>query len=64
MSIREASFSPAEKIAISQSVGRILAVSDAGCPPAVPIVVSGEIIDEHALKCFEYYGTEYCTVIK
>lgn len=64
MSIREASFSVWERIPVSQSIGRILAVSDVSCPPAVPVAVSGEIIDEHAVRCFEYYGTEYCTVIK
>lgn len=64
LGIREASFSLAEKISVSQSVGRILAVSDVSCPPAVPIAVCGEIIDNHAVRCFEYYGTEYCTVIK
>ncbi len=64
ISIREASFSVAEKIPVSNSIGRVLAVSDVSCPPAVPIVVSGEIIDEHSVRCFEYYGTEYCTVIK
>lgn len=64
VSIREASFSAWEKIPVLQSVGRILAVSDVGCPPAVPIAVSGEKIDEHAVSCFEYYGTEYCKVIK
>ncbi len=64
LGIREASFLPTEKIPVSESLGRILAVSDVSCPPAVPIAVSGEIIDKHAIKCLEYYGTEYCTVIK
>ena len=64
VSIREASLSVGEKIPVSQSLGRGLAISDVSCPPAVPIAVSGEIIDEHAINCFEYYGTEYCTVIK
>ena len=63
ISIREASLSVGEKVPVSQSLGRVLAVSDVSCPPAVPIAVSGEIIDEHSVSCFEYYGTEYCTVI-
>ncbi len=62
--IREASLSAGEKIPVSESIGRVLAVSDVSCPPAVPIAVSGEIIDEHAVRCFEYYGTEYCTVME
>lgn len=63
-SVREAVFSPQERISVSDSVGRILAVSDTSCPPAVPIVISGEIIDNHAKECFEYYGIKECTVIK
>jgi arginine/lysine/ornithine decarboxylase len=34
-----------------------------GCPPAVPIVVSGERIDESAEECFAYYGITHCAVI-
>jgi hypothetical protein len=62
--IREASLSAGEKIPVSESIGRVLAISDVSCPPAVPIAVSGEVIDEHAVRCFEYYGTEYCTVME
>lgn len=64
LSVREASFADSETVRVSESLGRILAVSDAACPPAVPVVVSGEIIDEHSIRCFDYYGIEYCTVIK
>lgn len=64
LSVREAAFSPNEVIPAEESVGRILAVSSVGCPPAVPIVVSGERIGEDALRCFRYYGIESCTVVK
>lgn len=64
LSVREAVFSDNERIPVSESVGRILSVSDVGCPPAVPIVISGEIIDSHAVECFEYYGIKECTVVK
>jgi len=62
-SIREAVLSPCETIPASQSLGRVLAAATVGCPPAVPIVVSGERIDEAALRCFAYYGIEVCTVV-
>lgn len=64
MSIREAAFSACEVIDAEESAGRILAAASVGCPPAVPIVVCGERIDAHAVKCFEYYGIKRCTVVK
>lgn len=64
MGIREAVFSTSESIPASESCGRILASATVACPPAVPIVVSGEKIDKNTVDCFEYYGTEYVTVIK
>lgn len=63
-SIREAVFSANEIIPASESCGRILAAATVSCPPAVPIVVSGEKIDKNSVKCFEYYGIKYVTVIK
>lgn len=64
MSVREAMFLPMESVTAENSAGRILAAASVGCPPAVPIVVSGEIIDDATVKCFKYYGIESCTVIK
>lgn len=64
VSIREAIFSESERIQINQSTGKILSVSDSMCPPAVPILISGERISENALKCFDYYGITHCKIIK
>ena len=64
LSVREATLSPAEVLDMESCVGRILASATVGCPPAVPIVVSGERIDEGAVACFRYYGIETCTVIR
>lgn len=63
-SVREAIFSESEVIDIKDSIGRISAQFNIPCPPAVPIVVCGEIISENAVKCFEYYNTETISVIK
>jgi arginine/lysine/ornithine decarboxylase len=63
LSVREAAFSPAEEIPARESAGRILAAATVGCPPAVPIVVSGERIGADAVRCFEYYGIETCVVV-
>ena len=64
MSVREALLSPAEVLPISECVGRVAAAATVGCPPAVPIVVSGERIGESAAACFAYYGIEVCSVVK
>ncbi len=64
MSIRDAAMAAKEIIPAKESLGRILSDVSVSCPPAVPIVVSGEQIDEDALRCFEYYGIDTCTVVK
>ena len=64
MTVREAMLSDSELLPARQCLGRILSVPTVGCPPAVPILVSGERIDEHAIRCFAYYGIESCCVVK
>ncbi len=64
MSVKCAALSPCETVKVENSVSRVLAAATVSCPPAVPIVVCGEIIDENALKLFEYYGIKECTVVK
>ena len=63
MPIREAVLSPCETVPVEKSIGRVLAAASIGCPPAVPIVVCGERIDEAAAACFSYYGVKTCTVV-
>lgn len=64
MSIREATLAPKETVSVTESVGRIAASASLGCPPAVPIVVSGERITEAAVRCLAYYGITSCRVVK
>ena len=64
LSPREAVLSPAERILVDEAEGRILADITVGCPPAVPIVVSGERITKEAIEAFKYYGIDTCSVIK
>ena len=54
---------PSETVAIEDSVGRILASPSVSCPPAVPIVLCGERIDESAVEAFRYYGVEKVRVV-
>ncbi len=64
LSIRQALFSPAHTVAVEESLGCILASPSVGCPPAVPIVICGERIDEAAIARFQYYGITHCKVCK
>lgn len=63
MTVRRAMFSHQEKIVVEDAKGRICASPMVGCPPAIPIVVSGEIITDEAIKVFEYYGIKEVFVV-
>ena len=64
MGIREAMLAPAERVPVEESEGRVLASASVSCPPAVPVLVCGERIDDHAIRCFGYYGINTCMVVK
>lgn len=64
LSIREAMLSPSKTVPVAESLGCILAAPSVSCPPAVPVLVCGERIDEEVLRCFQYYGIEACTVVE
>ena len=59
---REALFAAHETVPLAEALGRVLAVPTVSCPPAVPILVCGERIDESAVAAMRYYGLESCTV--
>ena len=58
LTIREAVFAPHETVPVREAVGRIAASPTVSCPPAVPIVVSGERISEAAVQMMQHYGIE------
>jgi arginine/lysine/ornithine decarboxylase len=62
--IREAAFAPAEEIAAEDAEGRVCASVKVPCPPAVPIAVSGEIIDRSCIEVFRAYGIGTVLVMK
>ena len=64
MSIRQALLSPWEEVPADQAVGRICAAPSVSCPPAVPVVVSGERIEADAAEVFRYYGISSVYVVK
>ena len=61
---RQAAFAPQETIPAKESLGRVLSAATVSCPPAVPIVMCGERIDETALEAFRRCGIEHVTVMK
>ena len=63
-SVRTAYFGKNETVAVKDAVGRVCACPTVSCPPAIPIVVSGEIIKERHLELFENYGIQTVSVIK
>lgn len=63
VSVREAVFACHEEIPVQESLGRICASPAVSCPPAIPIVVSGEEISENSIKLFEYYGISNVDVV-
>ena len=64
MNIREAIFADSESIKVESALGRICASPTVFCPPAVPIVISGERITSNDIELFKHYGIETVNVIK
>lgn len=64
LSCREALFTSHETIPTALARGRICAAPTVGCPPAIPVVVSGERIGEEALQVFAHYGIPFVDVVK
>jgi len=64
LSIREAVLSPQETVKVEAALGRILALDHCACPPAVPIAIAGERLDETAIECLKYYGVLTVSAVK
>ena len=64
ISIREAVLAPSETVSVENSAGRICASPTVSCPPAVPIVISGERITDEDVDIFRYYGINSVRIVK
>ncbi len=64
ISIREAIFSQSERIPTENALNRICAAPSVSCPPAVPPIISGEIINAETIDTLLYYGIEEIEIIK
>lgn len=63
MSVREAMMSISETVPSPLAAGRICAAPTAACPPAIPIAVSGELINEECARLLVHYGVESIEVV-
>lgn len=63
LKIRDAVFAPSEIIDVKDCIGRICAAETVSCPPAVPIAVCGEVIDENMARLFEIYNIQKVCVV-
>lgn len=63
MTPKEAIMSPCETVDVREAEGRILGDLCVGCPPAVPLLVLGEIINKEDINTFLYYGIESVKVV-
>ena len=64
ITIRQAIFGIQESVSIDASLGRICGTPTVSCPPAIPIVVAGEEINEDAIRLFKYYDVDTVYVIR
>ena len=62
MSLASALYAPRTKCSVQNCEGKICLSTAVSCPPAIPIVMPGEVIDRNAIDCFEYYKIEECVV--
>lgn len=64
MTPRQALFSPREKVPVVQAVGRIAADVHCPCPPGVPVVMPGEIVDEQIKRILLKSGNCIINMVK
>ena len=62
--IREAIFAPQEVVPAEEALGRVCAMPTVSCPPAIPIVVSGEMVSREAVTLMKRYGVANVAIIK
>ncbi len=63
MSPNQAIFAPCKQLSVDEALGKIIASPTVSCPPAIPIVVCGEEINENAMALLKYYNIEKCVVV-
>ncbi len=63
LSIKDALFSFSTEVYAKDALGKTLASYSVSCPPAIPVAICGEVLNESAVNAFEYYGVEKIRII-
>lgn len=62
--MREALLTPHETLPLEDTLGRICAAPTVSCPPAIPLIVSGERVDAAVLAACKRYNVQSLEVVK
>ena len=57
-------FAPSVEVGVENAAGRIAAANVTLCPPGIPIVIPGEIIDKNAIELMKKQGIDKIKVVK
>ena len=63
MRVRDAMLAPHENVGLEQALGRVCGSPMVSCPPAIPIVSSGEVFGEHEIALCRFYGVQKVDVV-
>jgi len=64
LSIRTACLKDSREILVDNAEGSICSQSIVTCPPAIPIIISGELVTKEIIELLKYYGVTTIQVIK
>lgn len=64
MNVRQALFAQSTMIEVSKSLGQVCSSVSVSCPPAILLVIPGEVISKSAIEVMKYYGIETVRVVK
>ena len=64
MTVRDAHLATSEDVDVSAAIGRVVSTLAVSCPPAIPVVVSGEVVDADVISALNYYGIKRIRVVK
>ena len=64
LDVRTARLSPHEVTPVECAEGKILASASESCPPAIPVMICGEVITKECIEAFSYYGTKTVLTVK
>ena len=63
LSIREAVFAPHKTLPVEEAIGEVCGAPTVSCPPAVPVVISGEVITEQDAELMKKYNIKSVDVV-